>query len=90
MNGQIHQTSRRDAAEDSECNMASTGVAPMPALSKTTGPSPDRRIKPPRGALTSKLSPACAWAIYPLRQSVAPASIGQQEMTVVGVGGAAR
>ena len=52
-----HQTSRWDAAAASEHSMASTGVAPIPALSSTTGPSPPRRTKPPRGALVSRTSP---------------------------------
>ena len=37
--------------------IANTGVAPIPALSSTTGRSPDCRMKLPRGALTSSASP---------------------------------
>jgi hypothetical protein len=39
-------------------SIASTGVAPMPALTRTTGRSPCRNVKLPRGALTSRISPA--------------------------------
>jgi hypothetical protein len=34
----------------SACSIARTGVAPIPALSSTTGRSPDCRMKLPRGA----------------------------------------
>jgi len=37
-------------AAASACSIARTGVAPIPALSSTTGRSPDRRMKLPRGA----------------------------------------
>src|SRR5260370_34208390 len=37
--------------------MASTGVAPIPALNRTTGPSLGPTVKLPPGALTSRMSP---------------------------------
>ena len=42
-----------------------TGVAPTPALRRTTGPSPGRSVKLPRGALTSSTSPICNLLVDP-------------------------
>ena len=39
-------------------SMASTGVAPIPALRSTAGPSPGCKVKLPLGSLTSRTSPA--------------------------------
>ena len=39
------------------CSMASTGVKPMPALSRITGRRPASSVKLPRGALASMTSP---------------------------------
>ena len=39
------------------CSIAKTGVTPTPALSSTTGSPPERSVKLPRGALTSKSLP---------------------------------
>ena len=53
-----HQMSRPDPAAARACSMASTGVAPTPALISRTGAAPGRRVKVPRGAATSSRSPA--------------------------------
>src|SRR6266568_4403963 len=53
----LEQGSRAEAFATSACNIASTGVAPIPALRSTTGPSPDCKRKLPRGVLTSRRSP---------------------------------
>ena len=42
--------------------MESTGVAPIPALSNTIGPSPSANVKLPLGALTWSLSPTWMWS----------------------------
>jgi hypothetical protein len=55
----IYQTSLDEAPAASAWSMASTGVAPTPALSRTTGPSPPLKVKPPRGALASSTSRPC-------------------------------
>ena len=44
-----HKTCRVEWAAASACSIARTGVAPIPALSSTTGRSPDCRMKLPRG-----------------------------------------
>ena len=54
----IHQISRCHLSAASVCSIAITGVAPTPALSRTTGLWLERRVKLPRGALTSNTSPS--------------------------------
>src|SRR6516165_9062130 len=58
----IHQTSLDEAPAANAWSIASTGVAPMPALSKMTGPSPGLSVKLPRGALASG---ALDWSFSP-------------------------
>src|SRR5262249_5638474 len=52
-----HKTCHVELDAASACSIARTGVAPIPALSSTTGRSPDCRMKLPRGELTSRASP---------------------------------
>ncbi len=54
----INQTSRRLPSWMSLCNMASTGVTPMPADIKITGVASSVRTNSPRGAATSMTCPA--------------------------------
>src|SRR6478736_596111 len=42
----IHQTSLWEPPATKACSMARTGVAPMPALNRITGPSPCFSVKP--------------------------------------------
>ena len=53
---------RDDASAANAWSIASTGVAPMPALSNTTEASPGRSVKLPRAALVSTRSPACSFS----------------------------
>ena len=55
----FHQISRCDFPAASVCSIDITGVAPTPALRRTTGFWLGRRVKLPRGALTSNTSPSC-------------------------------
>src|SRR5438045_3662253 len=54
-----HQISLDDLSSASAWSIASTGVAPIPALIRTTGSSPERRVKLPRAALAYSRSPTC-------------------------------
>jgi hypothetical protein len=57
----IPQTSLGDALAANAWSIASTGVAPMPALSRTAGASPGRSVNAPRAALVSTTSPTCSF-----------------------------
>jgi uncharacterized protein (DUF427 family) len=58
------QACRVDRTAASACSIARTGVAPIPALSSTTGRSPGCKVKVklPRGELTSRACPIRTWS----------------------------
>jgi hypothetical protein len=57
-----HHTSRPEPASASAFSIASTGVAPTPALISSTGAAPGRTMKVPRGAATASWSPGRTWS----------------------------
>ena len=57
-----HHNGRSLRSPARACSIARTGVAPTPALIRTTGPAPARSTKSPRGAAVSITSPTLTWS----------------------------